>query len=202
MDAPDAEAPVAGRVWAADTGGCEGMGEVKGTKTVHRMSDRSKVLEPHLLNESDCDHCPDVRWNKKKGMWKAASPQGNGEPSAGQEHTDSEVSASRIREQLMLYENTFWKFPHEALMQMSVDSRTADQAAADRADVQASIDALLNTMPRAHKSTTAPSPTQSSSPSPLGGEPQFYDQLLALSGQAVFVRVRALLVSRSAAAGR
>ncbi len=30
VDAPDADAPTAGRVWSAETGGCEGMGQVKG----------------------------------------------------------------------------------------------------------------------------------------------------------------------------
>jgi len=33
VDAPDAAAPAAGRVWSADTGGCEGMGQVKGEES-------------------------------------------------------------------------------------------------------------------------------------------------------------------------
>jgi len=84
-DPPESE-PSAGRVWAADTGGCEGMRQVK-----------------------------DVRWNKKKGAWKVSNKE---EEDLAQEAIDSQVTASRIREQLTLYENTFVAFPHEALMLM------------------------------------------------------------------------------------
>jgi hypothetical protein len=133
---------------------------------------------------------PDVRWNKKKGIWKvAASGVGGGEG----EVKEDVVSASRIREQLSLYENTFWTFPHEALMRMAVDSRTADQAAADQDDVQASIDALLNTMPKNHQGNGA---AAASSSAPIGA-PQFYDQLLAISGvvMRLDVHARALVLA-------
>ena len=82
---------------AADTGGCEGMGQVK-----------------------------DVRWNKKKGIWKVSA---RGEEEAeevvgGAQQTAEEVSSSRVREGLTLYEETFRDFPHAALVQRAIDSRT------------------------------------------------------------------------------
>jgi len=149
VDAPDAPAK-AGRLWAADTGGCEGMGEVK-----------------------------DVRWNKKKGTWKVSAREeeevvGGAPP----RQTAEEVGASAIRESLTLYEETFLDFPHAALLQLAVDSRTQAQADADWAEVQASIDALQNTMP-VRGGTTPPSPA---SAPPLPRVPVYYDQILAISG--------------------
>ena len=149
VDAPDAPAN-AGRLWAADTGGCEGMGEVK-----------------------------DVRWNKKKGTWKVVARAGEEiVGSAAPRQAAEEVGASAIRESLTLYEETFRDFPHAALLQLAVDSRTQAQADADWAEVQASIDALQNTMP-VRGGTTPPSPA---SAPPLPRVPVYYDQILAISG--------------------
>ncbi len=82
---------------AADTGGCEGMGQVKG-----------------------------VRWNKKRGIWKVSE---RGEEEAeevvdGAQQGPEEVSSSRVRESLTMYEETFRNFPHAALLQRAMDSRT------------------------------------------------------------------------------
>ena len=66
----------------------------------------------------------DVRWNKKKGMWKVAQQKEEEEDAVhlieaiDLKGSDSEVSASRIREKLTLYEDTFVAFPHAALLQM------------------------------------------------------------------------------------
>ncbi len=139
-----------------------------------------RIWHMNCLPETLLDPCPDVRWNKKKGIWKVAA---SGEMSGEEDVRDDQVSASRIREQLTQYENTFWTFPHEALMRMSVDSRTASQEAADQDDVQASIDALLKTMPKNHQANGAGAGAS--------GAPQFYDQLLAISGDAMRLGVHA-----------
>ena len=68
----------------------------------------------------------DVRWNKKKGIWKVSA---RGEEEAeevldGAQQPTEEVSSSRVRESLTLYEETFRDFPHAALLQRAMDSRT------------------------------------------------------------------------------
>ena len=145
VDAPDA-APSAGRLWTADTGGCEGMGEVK-----------------------------DVRWNKKKGLWKVG---------ARRKPAEEEVDATRIREQLTAYEQTFVHFPHEALMLRSLANGSDPLAAlsdSDAAEVRESIRALKKNMPSVTGGEAA-----GGSPGAGAGRftpaPQFYDQLIALSG--------------------
>jgi hypothetical protein len=147
---PDGALPSAGRLWTADTGGCEGMREVK-----------------------------DVRWNKKKGVWKVTAQDKKELPKDDGAKEDEKVNASRIREQLSLYEQTFLTFPHEALMRKA-GSRN------DAQEVKASNDALLKTIgKRGKKEGTNVWASTSESPAPvmpLGNEPLFYDQLLALSG--------------------
>jgi hypothetical protein len=146
----DGALPSAGRLWTADTGGCEGMREVK-----------------------------DVRWNKKKGVWKVTAQDKKELPKDDGAKEEEEVNASRIREQLSLYEQTFLTFPHEALMRKA-GSRN------DAQEVKASNDALLKTIGKRGKKEGAnvwASTSESPAPVlPLGNEPLFYDQLLALSG--------------------
>jgi len=87
------------------------------------VRDESDLKDSLQYDPFICVVFADVRWNKKKGMWKVAQQKDEEDAvhlieAIDLKESDSEVSASRIREQLTLYEDTFVAFPHAALMQM------------------------------------------------------------------------------------
>lgn len=137
------------RGWSPDTGGCEGMLEVK-----------------------------DVRFNKKKDKWTVKRPAGGGASGAGEgergEQEKESVSAEEIGQRLRDFEEAYATFPHAGLLDAS---STVRRTAGDKRGKR-EADALWDEMREGGGGGGADAPVSFPAGKELGGE-LFLDQILA-----------------------